>query len=535
MARLGRNALKQIAIAPGDIRTADATRAADIYSGYYVFGGRLVNGEGRPPFDIPPPTPEFARELAGFAWLRHMRAAGTSLARSNSRVIVGDFLAAEQRLRRGPAGEPAVAARRVLSWLSQAPFVLDGADEDFYHAFLRGLGREVAILARHAGEGAGQARLLAGIALAEVALCADMGPALLKRAATALGDETSRQIFADGGHVGRNPGTLIDLLLDFLPLRQTFGARGQPAPQAILNAIDRMIPMVRLLRHGDGSLALFNGMGVTEPDHVATVLAYADSRGRALLNAPHAGYQRLEGTNALAIVDAGAPPPTRDSGEAHAGCLSFEYSIGLDRVVVNCGAPPPGNPAAREAARQTAAHSTLVIDDTSSCRFATSTGMERALSGAIIAGPREVSAERRELAEATILELSHDGYVRGFGRRHFRRMALTRDGQRLAGEDRLAATPGRPLSVPTRFDIRFHLHPAVAVALDETGTACMLTVGRYAVTFEAGGALLRIEESVFFAAPTGAQRTKQIVVSGTPDDDARVTWSFTKLGEGPLD
>ena len=78
-----------------------------------------------------------------------------------------------------------------------------------------------------------------------------------------LGDELERQILPDGGHISRNPGALIELLLDLLPLRQAFTARNMPPPPALLNAIDRMMPMLRFFRHGDGNFALFNGMGPT--------------------------------------------------------------------------------------------------------------------------------------------------------------------------------------------------------------------------------------------------------------------------------
>ena len=528
--------LRELVIAPQDIRTADPTRADDIYAGYFVFGGRLVKGDGRTPFDIAAPTPEFARDLAGFSWLRHLRAAGTALALTNARALVRDFIAAESRLRAGVAGEPAVLARRILSWLSQSAFVLKESDADFYRAFLRCLSHDAVLLGRRYGATVGPDRLLAGIALTELALCADLGAGALKRASGALAEEIGRQIFADGGHVGRNPETLIELLLDLLPLRQAFAARNQPVPQPLLNAIDRMIPMLRLLRHGDGSLALFNGMGVTEPDHLATVLAYADSRGRALLNGPHAGYQRMEGADAVVIVDAGAPPPPALSLNAHAGCLSFEFSIGRERLVINCGAASPGKPEARAAGRQTAAHSTLTLDNTSSCRFAVPRSAAWQRGSAIVAGPREVQAERREQTGATTLDLSHDGYGRMFGLRHQRRLALTRDGQRLVGEDSLAAVAGTAERAAARADIRFHLHPAVRVDAGPTeGTLHLVTPGGAIVVFEAGGHALAVEESVLFAASSGTQRSRQIVVSVPAQQGVSVTWSFTRRDRVPPD
>ncbi len=189
------------------------------------------------------------------------------------------------------------------------------------------------------------------------------------------------------------------MLPDLLPLRQAYAARGLQAPAQLLNAIDRMMPMLRLFRHGDGTLALFNGMGVTPPELLATILAYDDVRAQPLTSARHSGYQRLQAADAIALIDAGRPPPANFfQSRAHAGCSSFEFSAGAQRLVINCGAPDANRAAAREAARMTAAHSTLVIDDTSSCRFASHAGWRKWLGDQIVAGPDKVDVERHRRA-----------------------------------------------------------------------------------------------------------------------------------------
>ena len=72
-----------------------------------------------------------------------------------------------------------------------------------------------------------------------------------------------------------------------------------------------MIPMLRLFRHGDSTLAMFNGMGVTAPELLATIPAYDDVRAQPLTSARSSGYQRLQAGDAIAIIDAGRPPPPR--------------------------------------------------------------------------------------------------------------------------------------------------------------------------------------------------------------------------------
>ena len=120
------------------------------------------------------------------------------------------------------------------------------------------------------------------IALTYASLCIAGQSRHLKTSARRLVDELERQILPDGGHISRNPDALIELLLDLLPLRQAFSSRNVAPPPALLNAIDRMMPMLRFFRHGDGNFAHFNGMGATPPDLLATVLAYDDARGAPL-------------------------------------------------------------------------------------------------------------------------------------------------------------------------------------------------------------------------------------------------------------
>src|SRR5207245_10086752 len=101
-----------------------------------------------------------------------------------------------------------------------------------------------------------------------------------------LSDELQRQILPDGGHISRNPGALIELLIDLLPLRQTFAARNIAPPPALLNAIDRMMPMVPFFRHGDGSIVLFDGMSGTPSDLLAPLLAYDDTHRTPMASMP---------------------------------------------------------------------------------------------------------------------------------------------------------------------------------------------------------------------------------------------------------
>ena len=529
----------RIAIAPQDLRTSDATRASEIYAGRFAFAGKVVTCDSRSPFEMAPPSEDWAAALFGFSWLRHLRAAQSGITRANARALVDEWITLN-RSHDPIAWRADVVARRVMSWLSQAPLVLDDADAQFYRRFLRSLTRQVRHL-RHTVWQArdGVPRLQAAIALAYAALCMARQQRHIRAASKRLSDELARQILPDGGHISRNPGALIELLVDLLPLRSVFTARNLVPPPALLNAIDRMMPMLRFFRHGDGNFALFNGMGPTPTDLLTTVLAYDDARGAPLANAPHSGYQRLESAGTLVLMDAGRAPPMAVSQEAHAGCLSFELSTKQNRIVVNCGLPVAGREGWRQVARTTAAHSTVTFNDTSSCRFIEAGPIKRMLYGTpMIAGPREVAVAREEQADAVILRTSHDGYADIFNVIHQRMLMLADDGRRLDGEDLF--TPARGALIPAdrdQFAVRFHLHPSVKANRLADGHSAMLAMpNREVWTFSAYEDRVDVEESVYLAGPDGPRRTVQLVIYGRARNTMRVQWTFAPhavQGTGP--
>ncbi|MGJ4941064.1 heparinase II/III family protein [Bradyrhizobium sp. HKCCYLS1011] len=528
----------RLIIAPHDLRTADATRAAEIYAGRFVFAGKIVTCHGRSIFDLEPPSEDWEVALLGFGWLRHLRAADTALTRANARALVDDWIT--NQIGRHPVSRRAdVQARRVISLLSQAPLVLADSDGKFYRRYLRGLTREIRYL-RYAmidiPDGAPRLQVL--IALCYAALCLANQAKHIRTASRKLSDELQRQILPDGGHVSRNPGALIELLIDLLPLRQTFAARNIAPPPALLNAIDRMMPMLRFFRHGDGNMALFNGMGGTPSDLLATLLAYDDTHGTPMASMPHSGFQRLDAGAMTVIVDTGPPPPPHLSQDAHAGCLAFELSSGICRIVINCGMPSNGRDNWRAFARSTVAHSTLTYHNTSSCQFVEMSAVKRLLHGApIVSGPTRVENFREIVADGTVLSTSHNGYAAKFGMVHRRVLVVANDGSRLDGEDTMTPAQGARLrGNGSDYALRFHLHPAVKASRLSDGRGAMLVLpNREVWTFETVDDRIDLEDSVFLAGNDGPRRTTQIVIRQDARQAASIRWSFVRSSASPAE
>jgi uncharacterized heparinase superfamily protein len=537
LSRLWPGRSDRLTIAPHDLRTADATRAAEIYAGRFVFAGKIVTCHGRSIFELEPPSEDWEISLLGFGWLRHLRAADTALTRANARSLVDDWMSNPANHKRAIGRRADVLSRRVISLLSQAPLVLGDTDSKFYRKYLRGLTREIRYLRYTMLDiPDGVPRLQVLIALCYAALCLANQAKQIRSASRKLSDELQRQILPDGGHISRNPGALIELLIDLLPLRQTFAARNIAPPPALLNAIDRMMPMLRFFRHGDGSVALFNGMSGTPSDLIATLLAYDDTHGAPLASMPHTGFQRLDAGQMTVIIDTGPPPPPNVSQDAHAGCLSFEMSSGTSRIVINCGMPSTGRDNWRAFARGTAAHSTLTYHDTSSCQFVEMSTMKRLLQGApIVAGPQNVENFREVVGNGELLTTAHDGYLQRFGMIHRRVLMVSPDGTRLDGEDTISPAPNaRVRNNETDYALRFHLHPSVkANRLTDARGVMLVLPNRDVWTFEALDDKVDLEDSVFLAGTDGPRRTAQIVIRQDTRHASSIRWSFTRSSTSP--
>ena len=518
---------ERLFIAPIDLRTADPTVALDIYAGRWMFSGEGIDVEGFSVFDAEPPNDEWSRQLHGFGWLRHLRASDLTLSRSNARSLLDEWIGRSRR-HGAIAWDPKVVARRIIAWLSQAPLVLDGCDLAFYRRFMRSLTRQVRHLRRVAYDGApGLPRLRVMIALAAAALSMSDQPRFLKQATRRLDLELVRQILPDGGHVSRNPAAIVEALIDLLPLRQAFAARGAQPSRILVSAIDRMMPMLRFFRQGDGSFAHFNGLGDTATDQLATVLAYDDLRGALPNNAPHSGYQRMEAGETILVVDAGRPPPIDFSVAAHAGCLSFEMSVGRQRLIINCGVPSPNNVSLRRLARTTAAHSTVTLNDTSSCRFLTRSAIGDWLGEAIVGGPTRIDLERRALNDGTALALRHNGYVERYHIVHERQLSVSSTGDRLEGVDTFLSPSGNLVGRGGKdaYAIRFHLHPNVRATLADDGRGVHLELpDGESWQFDADAPELVVEDSILLSDTRGNRHTDQVVIYGRAQQNPSVSW-----------
>ncbi len=507
----------------GRVPDAPALPVRDPWPGDATVGARLIKGELEIGGAVKVLRPGGWADLAGspvmrsaangFTWLRDLRALGTDAARLRARALVTDWIA-------NPpvdfiAQRPDVAGARIAAWLGHYEFFAATADDAFRQRLMGRLVADARSLSAALPAEELDARALTamkGLVAAAVTLREHTG--FLTRALRFLPQEIARQVLPDGCHAERSPAAQLSALQDLTEIRALLQISQTTPPPVLANAIERMAPALRMMRHGDGGLCLFNGSREESGPLIDLVLTQAGRAGRGPSVLTDGGFHRLQAGRSVLIVDCGVPAPSGLDRLAHAGTLSMELSIGRDRLIVNCGAFIAGPPEWRDASRSTAAHSTLVIGDHNSSELKPE-GLGRR--------PTTVEVQRQEAAGAHWLDVSHDGWRRSFNAVHRRRLYVSESGEDIRGEDMIESPEPQP------FTLRFHLHPEVQASIQQDGGTVLLRLRSGSFwRLRADGARLNMEETIYLG---GAEprRGEQIVLTGFADGPQHVKWAISKV------
>jgi uncharacterized heparinase superfamily protein len=516
--------------------------APDAWPGNPAIGQRLVAGQllargsagaVAPESDDPPwqragASPLWLEALNGFDWLRDLRDCGEPGAAPLAVRLVDDWSNREWRWSPIPWRRE-VLAERIVSWIRHYDWLSASADAGFAARLVLSLARQRVHLKRALRTGLvghESVAALKAMVLVDLAFLRDgrRFEKSLEQTLSRFARFVKRYVLHDGIVSERAPHIQLAVLRHLLDVRAALASAERRAPAELIAAIDRMAPMVRFFRHGDGGLALFNGAWEGDRTMIDLVLARSASNEPSPAMALVSGFQRLAGGTSLVIADTGSPPGRGMDGIAHAGTLSFEMSAAHERLIVNCGTYPGAPPDWQRFMRYSAAHSTAIVDDTNSSEITNHGALEYRAGNVLV--------DRAENDGAQWLDMCHDGYRSLYGIIHRRRLWLSADGGDLRGEDIFSGPEGRAVTIPDRrYIVRFHLHPSVKATLAQSGQAVLMRLpsGR-GWRLRASGAGIGLAESVYLGEEGRVRRTEQIVLVGqVPREGTSVKWALTRM------
>ncbi len=523
-------------------------KGRQLAAGNIMLAGHLIEAPNAMLWDIDPPDLMFAQDAHGFAWLDDLAAAGDINARRLAQDWVFGWIE-RYDTGRGAGWLPDLTGRRLIRWIHHALFILQGRTSEESERFFRALGRQTIFLSKRwsaTKHGLPRFEALTGLIYAGLSL-AGMEQHV-QPATRALARECRSQIDEKGGISTRNPEELLEVFTLLTWSATALKEAGWTPAESHQNALRRMAPTLRSLRHSDGGLARFHGGGRGldgRLDHALLKSGNRDMNSDGLAM----GFARLSSGRTSIIVDAEIPPQGHAAVNAHASTLAFEMTSGRRAVIVNCGSGDTFGEDWRSAGRATPSHSSLYIEGQSSARLGRKLSYGGIIREVLVEGPKQVPIEMTHGLDAISFNGAHDGYVAKYGLTHVRELKLSLDGRELSGEDLLIAIEERHKKTFDRAleagklegictQIKLHLHPEVDANLDLGANAVSLALksGEVWVFRHDGVAELSVEPSVYLErGRLQPSATKQVVLSRrVMEYGTRTRWSLAKAQDTAL-
>lgn len=523
---------------PKDNRPISRERGEAILAGKWKFGAaHIETPPGHSPWGPEFPSIHFTDRIHRFHWLRDLAALGPA-GEARARALVVAWTEAYGKWD-GFSWRLSVTADRLINWLCAGPWLFGPLEGDTRAAVLETLGRQMRHL-QYSGieETDPVARFRVAVAISLCAAAVD-DRKLLDQGLAMLEAECAAQILADGGHVGRNPETLAECLIDIHTVEDLLLRLSINAPAFLTRLQPRMAAMLSFFQEADGGLLPANGGGDASSGVARAALRPHGGLSSKFSFARLSAYQRIQAEGLNVYMDAG-PGPDRPHGlHAHAGALALTVDDGPERLITSCGAGPDLDPVLRDAARRTAAHSVLSLNGEDSAVFA----VDPATGVRAPEGPAQLAIRRMEEGDQLLLEGQHGGWRVRHGLIYRRRLYVAMNGARITGEDSLS----RPMSEAASaypvglipFEIRFHLHPDVQLADGpDDRTVFLGLAARQRVWRFRSETLLSVENSRYWGADA-VRKTRQLVIRGVADPGAdgsqapnRVRWALSRIEPG---
>ena len=232
------------------------------------------------------------------------------------------------------------------------------------------------------------------------------------------------------------------------------------------------------------------------------------------------GYAILKNKKISLVMDIGPTPEKKFSKNYQCGALSFEIISNNKKLICNSGYFQKIKHKLNDISRSSANHSTLIIDNHSSCKINSS--------------KLEIENNLKILKKTTVMEknywnicASHDGYNKRYGVIHERKIEFFPENYKFIGQDKLLKKKNFKSS---NFEIRFHLEPNVKIMKTQDGKSILIDIENEGWKFTAQGYTIDIETGLYFGKKNSFTENQNLFISGiTQNEDQIIKWEFKKI------
>ena len=308
----------------------------------------------------------------------------------------------------------------------------------------------------------------------------------------------------------------------FVLIREWFKESQNPIPEYIDENIYYLGQAYAFIWQNNKKDFLFNGNNKTnneEFDQYLKRLGYIFKNKTNELG----GYTVLNNKKITLVMDIGAPPDKKFSSNYQAGSLSFEIISNGGKLITNSGYYQNLNKKFNLLSKSSAAHSTLILDDVSSCKFKNTPGSYSKISQNLKISKKNIVFEKNYWK----VSAEHDGYLKQYGIIHSRELEFYAEQMQFIGYDKLISKND---ILNLKFEIRFHLEPNIKVMKTQDNNSILIDLNGEGWKFISKGNEINIDNGLYFGKKNSVVDNQNIFISGmTNEQNQTIKWEIKKL------
>ena len=236
----------------------------------------------------------------------------------------------------------------------------------------------------------------------------------------------------------------------------------------------------------------------------------------------YCGYTILQNKKICLAMDTGSSPDFKHSENYQSGALSFELISNGKKLISNCGYYKKINQKLNQISKSSAAHSTLVIDDSSSCKFTKNKGTLILKSGLNI-------IEKKFIFEKNYwkIEAAHDGYLKKYNSIHRREIEFYPEEMIFIGIDKIVR---KKIIKDYKFQIRFHLDPSIRLMKTQDNKSILIELDQEGWKFTCDNYEINIDNGLYFGNKNSYIENQNIFISGiSSNNEESIKWEIKKI------
>jgi uncharacterized heparinase superfamily protein len=416
-----------------------------------------------------------------------------------------------------------IVAKRLIAWISNSKLTYEDGDLIYKEKFNRIIKKQVNHLINEIEKSEWaddkmvgcSAIILAGLSYQNKDDYLDFGFNLLKRIIKFSFDNS-------GFPKSRNIRQLYFYLKYFVLIREWIKESQNEIPKYIDENIYHLGQAYTFIWQNNKKDILFNGNNETNNidfDNYLKKLGYNFKNQNNEL----AGYAILNNKKNSLIMDIGSSPDKKFSSDYQAGSLSFEIISNRKKLICNSGYFQNVKNRLNELSKSSAVHSTLVVDDRSSCKFTKSSNLNSKISQGLRVIKKNIVFEKNYWK----INAAHDGYLKKYNIIHDREIEFYPEKTKYIGYDKIIFKND---AKDLKFDIRFHLEPNVKVMKTQDNKSIFIDLDGEGWKFNSEDNDINIDNGLYFGKKNSFTDNQNIFISGmTNAKNQTIKWELTKL------